>query len=116
MEKQEFYVVLGLDAQKEPHAAPFNIPQEATVAKAAGNKGFQIGVPKTKEAVETAAKLIEGKVFDSGRGLVPFVSADIYSKLIKLLELNDVVAPKGDPSPTTKPGEGLIPDPWAALK
>jgi hypothetical protein len=117
MENQTFFVVLGLDSERKPHAARFNVVDEAVVRKAAGAKGFQIGVAKTKEAAELASKLIEGKIFDSGRGLVPFVSQDIYDKLIKLLEINNAApSPSKTAPPPAKPAPGHIVDPWAAIK
>jgi hypothetical protein len=109
------FVVLGLDSEKKPHAARFNTADEAAVRKAAGVKGFKIGIAKTKEAAEAAQKLIEGRIFDSGKGLVPFCSQEVYDRLLKLLEVEDkpanpVAAPdKALPAPATA-------DPWAAIK
>ena len=71
MTDEKFLVVLGLDSEKKPHAARFSFVDEKAVNKAAGTKGFKIGIAKTKEAAAIVAKLIEGKIFDSGRGLVP---------------------------------------------
>ncbi len=112
---QSLLVVLGLDSEKKPHAAKFSAAEETAVRKAAGVKGFRIGRPKTKEAAEAAQKLIEGRIFDSGKGLVPFCSQDTYDKLLKVLEVESQPAnpvavpdkPAAIPAPT---------DPWAALK
>jgi hypothetical protein len=108
-------VILGLDSEKKPHAARFDLIDEAAVRKAASHKGFKIGRPETKEAAEQAGKLIEGRIFDSGRGLVPFVSPEIYTKLIALLKVEDVAA--SPPLPQgPKVAAKVSSDPWLALK
>jgi hypothetical protein len=89
MTDEKFLVVLGLDSEKKPHAARFSFVDEKAVNKAAGTKGFKIGIAKTREAAEIAAKLIEGKIFDSGRGLVPFVTRETYDKLLTVLEIKE---------------------------
>jgi hypothetical protein len=119
MKAEGFLVVLGLDSEKKPHAARFDLIDEAAVRKAASHKGFSIGRAKTKEAVELAGKLIEGRIFDSGRGLVPFVSMEVFGKLKTLLEIEavsvpvDAAAPSpvapGDKTPDTKTAKGASP-------
>jgi hypothetical protein len=112
MSDEKLLVVLGLDSEKKPHAARFSLVDEAAVRKAAGVKGLKIGVAKTKEATEIAAKLIEGKIFDSGRGLVPFVSRETYDKLLAVLEIKEDV-PSPSPAAATS---GKTTDLWAAIK
>lgn len=91
MKTDKLFVVLGLDSERKPHAARFELVDEAAVRKVASNKGFRIGRALTAEAAQLAGNLIEGRIFDSGRGLVPFVSTDIYEKLQKLLKIEDVL-------------------------
>jgi hypothetical protein len=91
LKTDNFLVVLGLNSEKKPHAARFDLVDEAAVRKAAAHKNFQIGHAKTKEAAELANKLIDGRIFDSGRGLVPFVSVEVFEKLKKVLEIEDAM-------------------------
>lgn len=112
---QSLLVVLGLDSEKKPHAAKFSAAEETAVRKAAGVKGFRIGQAKTKEAAEAAQKLIEGRIFDSGKGLVPFCSQETYDKLLKLLEVEDKPAnPVAIPDKASPSSPSA--DPWAAIK
>ena len=112
---QSLFVVLGLDSEKKPHAAKFSAADEVAVRKAAGAKGFKLGRAKTPEAAAAAQKLIEGRIFDSGKGLVPFCNPEVYEKLLKLLEVEDQpanpIATPDKASPAPAPA-----DPWAAIK
>ena len=117
MKNETCLVVLGLDADQKPRAAKFNVKDEKAARKIAAVNGFKIGHPKTDEATELASRLVDGKVFSSGKGLVPLVNADTYDRLLKLLEIED---PKAEPildKPKATPGKPvtvsvLIPDPW----
>lgn len=111
MTNNKFLVVLGLDSEKKPHAAKFDLVDEAAVRKAAAVKGFKIGKAKTKEAQAAAEKLIDGKIFDSGKGLVPFVRGDIYDRLLKLLEIEDAA-----PAPSAPAATASAPSPQTAAK
>jgi hypothetical protein len=134
MKAEGFLVVLGLDSEHKPHAARFDLVDEAAVRKAASHKGFSIGRAKTKEAVEIAGKLIEGRILDSGRGLVPFVSMEVFGKLKTVLEIEELAAPietsapspvvADDKKPNPKTAKGAPPkkaiariaSPWDAVK
>ena len=114
MKDVKFLVVLGMDTEQKPHAARFDIVDELAVRKAAELMGFRIGRAKSKEATELATKLTEGRIFETGRGLVPFVRADIYNNLVKLLDLEPTNA-----SATSAPAASTPPrpiDPWALVK
>jgi hypothetical protein len=92
MKKTDVIVVLGLDEAKKPHAAQFEIAAADAVRKAARLMGFRTALPKTDEARNLAQQLIEGKLFATGRGLVPFCKMDTYEKLVKMLELEPEVS------------------------
>jgi hypothetical protein len=107
----KYLVVLGLDAEKKPHAAKFDIVEEKAIRKAANLMELRIGKPKSKESDSLINKLPDGRLFASGRGLVPFVRPDIYEQLLKVLEL--------EPENTAKvPTTNVAPvaDPWSAIK
>jgi hypothetical protein len=110
-------VVLGLDADKKPRAAKFDVADEKTVRKAAAAQGLKIGRPKTDEATELALRLVDGKIYSSGKGLMPLVNAETYEKLLKLLEIEDPKADAATVKVSPAPGKPvtasvLIPDPW----
>jgi hypothetical protein len=117
--KTDIIVVLGLDSDKKPRAAKFDVADEKAVHNAAAAQGLKIGRPKSDEAVEIATRLVDGKIFSSGKSLLPLIKAETYDRLLKLLEIED---PKADavtvkPSPAPTPGKPvtisvLIPDPW----
>lgn len=112
MSNSQHLVMFGLDSEGKPHAARFSSSVETAVRKAASAKEFKVGLAKTKDAIELAATLPEGKIFDSGNGLAPFVSKDIYDKLVPLLEVKESTA-RG-PAATTSNVKTA--DLWAAIK
>lgn len=114
MKNVKFLVVLGMDTEKKPHAARFDIVDEPAVRKAAGLMGFRIGHAKSKEATELTTKLTEGRIFETGRGLVPFVRPDIYDGLVKLLELEPENASSTASPANIAPARPT--DPWALIK
>ncbi len=116
MDSSHFLVVLGIDANKVAHAARFNIIDEAAVRKAANTRSFKIGVAKTKEAAEAAGKLIEGKIFDSGRGSVPVVTREQYDQLLKLLEIGGTAEPVLPKAAASKAPPNHTGDLWKAIK
>jgi hypothetical protein len=110
-------VVLGLDADKKPRAAKFDMADEKPVRKAAAAQGLKIGVPKSDEAMEIATRLVDGKIFASGKGLMPLVNAATYEKLLKLLEIEEPKVETSPAKPRAAPGKPvtisvLVPDPW----
>lgn len=92
-------VLLGLGDNGKPRAARFDAAQVEVARKAAKAMGLRVGHPKTDEAKALAAKLALGKLFATGKGLVPLVKADLHKQLMDKLELEPVAAP-------AKPGPG----------
>ena len=116
MKTETFLVLLGLDEDSKPRAAKFDEKYENAARKAAVAKGYKIGRPKTDEAVGLASRLVDGKVFASGKGLVPLVNAETYKKLLEVLEIEKPAAAPATPalkasSPATS-GDG---DLWAKI-
>lgn len=111
MSNNQCLIMFGLDSEMKPHAARFKITDETAVRKAAVAKDFKVGLAKSKEAVELANKLPEGKLFDSGNGLAPFVSKDTYEKLLPLLDVKE--NPAGT-SGGTLPAPNVA-DLWSAI-
>ncbi len=118
-------VILGLGEDKKPRAARFDPIQGEAVRKAAVLMGLRVGVPKTPEAAELATKLTVGQLFAAGRGLVPLVKADLYSKLTEKLDLESVAtsgpskgatAPPAAPAKSAEAPQAALGAAWAALK
>jgi hypothetical protein len=128
MKPKDLIIVLGLDEKQKPHAAKFDPAQAEIVRKAARLMGFRTAIPKTEEAIALADRLPPGKLFATGKGLVPFCPAASYTKLTAALELEPEA--KSGPEPS-KPAAASSPaaatasplvsstagaDPWATLK
>lgn len=113
-------VILNVDDARKAHAARFNAGEEGAVRKAAGLMGMRLGVAKTDKALELARKLPEGKLFDSGKGMVPLVREDIYYALCANLTFDQAWTSRGvvtgaDSSPdstTLKAADAY----WATVK
>lgn len=78
-------VVLGMGSDDKPHASRFT-DEDATLAiRAAQLMNFhavRVTDPELQRAVE---ELPIGKIFATGRGLVPFVKRELYDKLAVLV-------------------------------
>ena len=82
----EYLVVLGLGKNAKPHAARFNAADEALVRKAVNLIWLRVARASGDEAVKLARKLPEGKIFASGKALVPLVKLAVYDELLKTLD------------------------------
>jgi hypothetical protein len=116
MKTETFLVLLGLDEDNKPRAAKFDEKYENAARKAAVAKGYKIGRPKTDEAVGLASRLVDGKVFASGKSLVPLANVETYKKLLEVLEIEAPAAAPATPalkavSPATS-GDGNL---WARI-
>jgi hypothetical protein len=127
------FVVLGLDEVGKPRAATFGYQDQVAATKAASVMGLKIGRADSPEAVALIKQLPLGRVFATGKGLMPLVKRDIYDRLLKLLKLDDptpeptttLVAPKPSGAPTRAPPDAVAPaastkdkphtDPWSAI-
>jgi hypothetical protein len=102
-----FLVMMGVDAESKAHAARFNASDETAVRKAAGLMGWRIGVATSAKALELARKLPEGKLFESGKGMVPLAREELFYELAKVLSFNSAWISAGVISGT---GTGTIPN------
>ena len=113
MKTETCIIVLGLDADQKPRAAKFDVADEKTVRKAAAAQGLKIGRPKTDEATELALRLVDGKIYSSGKGLMPLVNSETYEKLLKLLEIEDPKVEVATVKASSAPASGA--DPWSKV-
>jgi len=104
-------VLMGRDEAGRPHASLFD-PGDITAAeRAAALMGFRtMRVTEAHHAL--ASSLAKGRVFDSGKAFVPFVSKQTYASLLEAASLPDTPPPPkvaskaaGNPS-APKGGQG----------
>lgn len=93
-------VVLGIASDGKPHAAWFEISEEALARKAASLMGFRVGKVDGEKAAATIKGLAQGKVFASGRALVPYSKMEAYEKLAAAIEFEDGQGPSSSSSQT----------------
>jgi hypothetical protein len=81
--KPEAAVVLfGLDAHGKPKAARFRETEAALAAKAAKQLHLRVLTSSNSAVTALAAHLPAGRIHASGRGVVPNVRTDLYTKLL----------------------------------
>jgi hypothetical protein len=122
----DYLVIFGVGADDKPHAATFPLADEAIVRKAADLMGMQIGRTTDDKGRALVRKLPFGKLFATGKALVPLVRHAVYDDLTKALANLD--APKTTTVDKDKPavvgnatsssGTANPPahDPWADIK
>ena len=93
---QRVIVVLGVDAERKPHASSFTEADAVAAARAAQLMGFYAVRVEDEGLRQLAASLPAGKIFVTGRGLVPFVKRDVYDKLAGLIGTASELKREGD--------------------
>jgi hypothetical protein len=121
--KNQILVLAGIDSDDKPHAAWFAIADELLVRKAAQLMSFRIGLAGDDKSRDLARKLPEGKLFATGKALVPLVKHELYDKLLATIKIEppqaNPLSAKGPSNGQSKPpaGANLAPsDLWAAIK
>jgi hypothetical protein len=84
-QKNKLLVVIGVSDDRKARAARFDLAHEAAARKAAGLMNYRVGIPKSEQAILLASKLPEGKLFESGLGMIPLVREEVFYKLFELL-------------------------------
>jgi hypothetical protein len=75
-------VMYGLGEDRRPHAARFSSSDEPAVLKAAGLMGLAIARADSEALKALAKQLPAGRIFATGRALVPFVRQAVYDQLV----------------------------------
>lgn len=75
-------VLLGKDKSGKPHGARFASIEEAAVKQVADLMDFYLITADTNALRELAAKLSAGRLFASGKALVPFCSGPLYDQML----------------------------------
>jgi hypothetical protein len=98
------YILLGADEYAKPRAARFSAEDHpALLAKAAASMYLRLVQVTDPEVAEIAAKLPAGRLHANGKGLVPYIKADLYSELLVATLANQAPKPNPDPAPQDLP-------------
>lgn len=123
-EEKEYLVIAGILKDGKPHAARFPAAEHAAVRKAAEQLNLRPAKASGEAALKVVRKLPEGKIFAAGKALVPFVKAELYTELLKVVTFEvetDLPAPQtaqsksangSDKDKPTVPAQDL----WLAIK
>src|SRR5579863_7595178 len=87
-QKSKLLVVIGVSDDRKARAARFDLAHEAAARKAAALMNYRVGIPKSEQAVLLASKLPEGKLFESGLGMIPLVREEVFYKLFEVLSFD----------------------------
>jgi hypothetical protein len=77
-------VLFGIDEANKPHAAYFDEAHVELATKAAGLMGLNVLKVANHEQAKIACSLPAGRIYANGRGFVPYVRKDLYSKVTEL--------------------------------
>jgi hypothetical protein len=117
----EYLVILGVGSDDKPHAARFKWADETVVAKAAELMWFRVGRARDETALKLVRRLPAGRIFGSGKALVPLVKTDLYDELVKVLTFDlpgpERTEPAEPPASDSPAPEQTAPhsDPWSAI-
>jgi hypothetical protein len=75
-------VLFGVDEHGKPKAARFPEKHAELATKAAGQLKLQILAITNPDIAELAGRLPAGRVHANGRGFVPYIRRDLYTKLL----------------------------------
>jgi hypothetical protein len=76
-------VLFGLDESGKPKAARFSEAQATLATKAAAQLKLQVLTVNDSKTSELAALLPSGRVHANGKGFIPAIRRDLYSKLLE---------------------------------
>jgi len=106
-------VVYGLGKDDRPHAARFDVADQPAVQKAAALMGFKLGRAEGDVLLGVAKQLPQGKIFATGRSLVPYVKRELYDQLLGQLQNSTQSATASVQAPDQTQSNGNTADPPA---
>lgn len=98
-------IVAGRDGDDRPHAAHFTKSEETQATRAAALMGYQIALAQSGKALSAARALPKGKLFATGRALVPYAKQEVMDLLNTLVEFQTPA-----PAEELAPPEARSPD------
>jgi hypothetical protein len=96
-------VLFGADEYAKPRAARFTGEDSELLAKAAASMHLRLVEVDEPEVAEIAAKLPAGRLHANGKGLVPYVKANLYTDLMFATLAGEAPQAKPDPAPQDLP-------------
>jgi hypothetical protein len=115
--KRQSLVLYGKDERGKPRAACFAARDALLARKAAGLMGLTALPVASPQQIEVAAKLPVGRIYSSGRGLVPNVRGRLYEGVVEAASGAIAHTQNGGKAEGRKPG-GQDPGPggrWPAI-
>lgn len=97
------FILFGRDDAGRPHAARFAEGDADSIRRAADLMNFSFAAADTQALQTLAATLPVGRLFESGRGFVPFIKAALYERLLAATGAPDVTKAASSPD---KPADG----------
>jgi hypothetical protein len=90
------YILFGADEYAKPRGARFLVLDPEPLVKAKASLHLRLFEVTDEDMAEVAARLPEGRLHASGKGLVPYIKPDVYYDV--------VAATVGDPQVPANPG------------
>lgn len=106
-------ILYGIDQHQKFRAALFPASQADIASRAAAKMNLNLAPVNTKELEELAVELPPARIYEAGKGFVPYVQKSIYSKIVALagpgkienanVPADDASKPKTQASPRSRP-------------
>lgn len=77
-------ILYGIDQHQKFRAALFPASQADIASRAAAKMNLNSAAVNTKELEELAAELQPARIYEAGKGFVPYVQKSIYGKIVAL--------------------------------
>jgi hypothetical protein len=115
--KASTIIVYGLDSERKPHAAKFSPNDAALARKAASLMKFAIGTVDAVALAQVLKDTPDGKLFATGRALVPLVRLDVFDRLRDAMKPGPVDAKSEAHDKGTEPeaAKGKCLDLWTKI-
>jgi hypothetical protein len=97
------YILFGADEYAKPRAAKFAAEDAELLAKAAEAMHLRLVEVTEPDVAEIAANLPTGRLHANGKGLVPYVKGEVYSKLMCATLATEPPQPNPEPAPQDLP-------------
>ena len=107
-------IVFGKDDAGKPHASKFGEADAELAVRAAALMGMRVLPITTDEHGAAASQLTAGRIFDSGKGFVPFVKMAAYEALAAFPEAY-APSPPVEVAPEPLPAATTTPATWADI-
>jgi hypothetical protein len=110
-------VLFGLDDSGKPKAARFSEAQASLATKAAAQLKLQVLSVDDAKLADLAARVPSGRIHANGKGFIPAIRRDLYSKLMEASGQGEPAAAASDSSdrPTSDKPAGKRPSTWQAI-